>query len=98
MPAYVTLGNFTEQGIKDVKHTVDRAQMVKKATEAAGGRVIGIWWLMGQYDFILIAEAPDDITASRLLLASGMQGNSRSTTLRALSEEEMAKTISGLPG
>jgi uncharacterized protein with GYD domain len=98
MSAYLTLGNFTEQGIKDVKHTVERTQAAKKAAEAAGGRIIGIWWLMGQYDFMLISEAPDDITASRLLLAAGMQGYFRSTTMRALSEEEMAKTISGLPG
>jgi uncharacterized protein with GYD domain len=98
MAAYVTLGNFTEQGIKDVKHTVERAQAAKKAAQAVGARIIGIWWLLGQYDFILIAEAPDDITGSRLLLAAGMQGFSRSTTLRALSEEEMTQVISGLPG
>ena len=98
MPAYVTFGNFTEQGVKQVKGTVERAQAAKKAAEAAGARIIGVWWLMGQYDYMFIAEAPDDITASRLLLVAGMQGYSRTTTLRALSEEEMARVLSALPG
>jgi uncharacterized protein with GYD domain len=97
MPAYVSLFNFTDQGIRTVKDTVKRAQAARQAAEAAGGRVIGIWWLMGQYDGILIAEAPDEASATRLLLAAGMLGNNRTTTLRAFSEDEMAKIVGGLP-
>jgi uncharacterized protein with GYD domain len=97
MPAYISLFNFTEQGIKTVKDTVNRAQMVKKQAEAAGGRVIGIWWLLGQYDGILIFESPDEDTAMRQLVANGMAGNNRSTTLRAFSEEEMTRILGGLP-
>ena len=96
MPAYVSLFNFTEQGVKGIKGTVERTQMVKKAAEAAGGRVIGVWWLMGQYDGILISEAPDEETAARQILASGMQGNTRSVTMRAFSEDEMTKIVGGL--
>src|SRR5260221_3861162 len=97
MPAYVSLFNFTEQGIKSVKDTVQRAQMMKEAAKTAGGRVIGIWWLQGQYDGIIISEAPDAETAMRQLVAAGMQGNSRSTTMLAFSEEEMARIVGGLP-
>ena len=97
MPAYVSLFNFTDQGIKAVKDTVNRAQLVKQASEAAGGRVIGVWWLMGQYDGILISEAPDEETATRLLISSGMQGNVRTITMRAFSEDEMTKIVGGLP-
>src|SRR5712692_996704 len=97
MPAYVSLMNFTEQGIKTVKDTVNRAQMVKKQAEAAGGRIIGVWWLLGQYDAILIFEAPDEATAMRQLIANGMQGNNRTVTMRAFSEDEMARIVGGLP-
>jgi uncharacterized protein with GYD domain len=97
MPAYVSLFNFTEQGIKTVKETAKRAEAVRKNAEAAGGRVIGIWWLMGQYDGILIFESPDEDTAMRQLIANGMLGNIRTNTLRAYSEEEMARVIGGLP-
>ena len=98
MPAYISLVNFTEQGVKNVKGTVERTQAVKKAAEAAGGRVIGVWWTLGQYDLVLISEGPDDITAARLVLAAAMQGNTRSITMRAFSEEEMARIVAGLPG
>ena len=96
MPAYISLFNFTEQGIKTVKDTVTRAQMVKKQAEAVGGRVIGIWWLMGQYDGVLIFEAPDEDTATRSVLANGMQGNNRTVTMRAFSEDEMTRIVGGL--
>ena len=97
MPAYVSLFNFTDQGIKAVKGTVERTQMIKEAAKAAGGRVIGVWWLMGQYDGILISEAPDEETAARQLIANGMAGNTRSVTMRAFSEDEMSKIVGGLP-
>ncbi len=97
MPAYITLANFTDQGVRNVKGTVERTQAIKKAAEAAGARVIGVWWTLGQYDIVLIAEAPNDEVATRLLLATAMQGNTRSATLRAFSEEEMARIVKGLP-
>jgi uncharacterized protein with GYD domain len=97
MPAYISLFNFTEQGIKSVKETVKRAEAVRQQAQATGGRVIGIWWLMGQYDGILIFESPDEDTAMRQLIANSMAGNNRTTTLRAFSEEEMARLVGGLP-
>ena len=97
MPAYVTLFNWTEQGIKNVKDTTKRAQAAREAWEAAGGRLIGIWWTQGQYDGAFIHETPDEETATRLLMSLGMKGNVRTTTLRAFSEEETARIIQGLP-
>jgi len=97
MPAYISLFNFTEQGIKTVKDTVQRSQMVKQQATAAGGRVIGIWWLQGQYDGILIFEAPDEDTAMRQVIANGMVGNNRTVTMRAFSEDEMTRILGGLP-
>ena len=96
MPAYVTLFNWTEQGIRDVKDTGKRVQAVREAWESAGGRVIGVWWTFGQYDGVLIHEAPDDETATRLLMRTGMQGNVRTTTMRAFGEEEIGRIVQGL--
>lgn len=96
MPAYVTLFNWTEKGISDVKDTVKRAKAAQEAWEAVGGRLIGIWWTQGQYDGVLIHEVPDDETATRLLMSLGMQGSVRTTTLRAFSEQEMERIVQGL--
>jgi uncharacterized protein with GYD domain len=97
MPAYIILVNFTDQGIRNAKDTVKRARAVEKALEAAGGRKIGIWWTMGQYDMAFIAEGPDDETAMRVVLGVAMQGNVHTTTLKAFSEEEMERIVAGLP-
>lgn len=96
MPAYITLFNFTEQGIKHVKDTTKRANDVKELWESAGGNIIGIWWTQGQYDGVFIHETPDDETATRLLMSLGRKGNVRTTTLRAFSEEETERIIQGV--
>lgn len=98
MPAYVMLFNFTEQGISNAKESPNRAKAFAQAIEAAGGRMIGIWWLLGQYDGLVILEAPDDEAATHLLLGLGMLGNVRTVTMRAFSEEEMGRIVQGLGG
>ena len=97
MPAYVVLTQFTDQGVRTAKDTVKRAKAAREQIEAAGGHVIGIWWLLGEYDSMLICEMPESETAVRLLLATGMQGNLHTKTLQAFSEEEMERIVQGLP-
>ncbi len=97
MPAYVVLNKFTEQGVRGVKDTVKRGQAIRQAIEGAGGRLIGIWWLQGQYDSLSIVEVPDEETGMALLLTTGMQGNIRTETMRAFSEDEMARIVQRLP-
>jgi len=97
MSAYVTLFNFTDQGVRTAKDTNKRIRAIAQLMESAGGRLIGAWWLLGAYDGVVIFEAPDDETATRLLLSIGMQGNARTTTMRAFSEDEMQRIVQGLP-
>jgi len=97
MPRYVALLTWTEQGLHNVKDTITRAQAARQAFQAGGGQLIDIYWTMGQYDAVTIFEAPDDETASRFLLAVGLQGNIRTVTLRAFNEQEMGRILQGLP-
>ena len=77
--------------------TVNRARAAGQAAQAVGGRFIGVWWTLGSYDLVAVIEAPDDATATRLMLGTAMQGNVRTMTMRAFSEEEMARIVGGLP-
>ena len=52
---------------------------------------------MGRFDAVLIEEAPNEEAVARLLLAIGAQGNVRTETLRAFTEEEYRKLIAGMP-
>ena len=52
---------------------------------------------MGEYDVVVVSEAPNDETATKLALATAMQGNVRTTTMRAYDREEFRKIIASLP-
>jgi uncharacterized protein with GYD domain len=97
MPAYIVLVNYTDQGMRNMKEAFKRLKGLEQAMQAVNGRKIGVWWTLGPYDLVFIAEAPDDETISRLLLATAMQGNARTMTMRAFSEEEMERIVQGLP-
>ncbi len=97
MPTYVTLMNWTEQGIKNVKDTLNRTEQARQGIEQQGGRLLGTYWTQGAYDLVAIFEAPDDQTASAGLLGLAMQGNLRTQTLRAYSAVEMQGILQKLP-
>src|SRR5262245_26487870 len=93
MPTYVTLINWTDQGVKNFKDTVDRAAQAEEAMAKVGARFKEIYWTVGPYDIVAVVEAPDDESATAALLAAASGGNIRTTTLRGFSREEMASVI-----
>jgi uncharacterized protein with GYD domain len=97
MPSYLVLGNWTEQGIRNMKDSPSRKDAARKAIEAAGGSMVFFYMTMGQYDLAALFELPDDDTASRVLLTLGTLGNIRTTTLKAFTEDEFASIIGSLP-
>jgi uncharacterized protein with GYD domain len=97
MPTYIGLYRFTEQGIQNVKDSPARIEAAKKAAQAMGIQIKGIYVVMGQYDLITIGEAPDDATIAKFALALGSQGNVSTQTLRAFTEDEFRKIVAALP-
>ena len=93
MPTFVNLIRFTEQGVRDYRNTIDRARDYWASIERAGGTVRGEYWTLGEYDIVVVFDAPDDETAARLGLQVSAQGNVRTTTLRAFNAEEMGRII-----
>jgi uncharacterized protein with GYD domain len=93
MPSYVTLINWTDQGVKNFKETVDRYEAAQEAMGKAGVSFKEIYWTVGPYDIVGIVEAPDDEAVTAALLSVAGQGNIRTTTLRALSPSEMRSVI-----
>jgi len=96
MPTYIGLMKWTEQGIRKVKETTKRAKDFQELAAKANVKVREIHWTMGRYDVIVVAEAPDDETISRLTLGLGMMGNVKTETLRAFSAQEMNQIVKGL--
>jgi len=94
MPRYVSLISWTEQGVRNFREAVKRANDAAQLAGTMGGRVERILWTLGPYDAVAIAEFPDDESGSAFLLALGSQGNIRTTTLRAFEADEMERIIS----
>ena len=90
MATYVTLINFTEQGVKSVKDTANRASHYKELATKLGCKIKDIWWTHGQYDVVSIIEAPDDAAATALAMSVGKLGYIRTQTLRAYAAAELA--------
>jgi len=96
MPTYISLVNLTEQGVREAKNAPERLRAFDSALKEVGGYLVGFYLVMGQYDYIVITEAPDDQTAARLILGTIAQGSMRTQTMRAFPREEFEHIAQGL--
>lgn len=97
MPILITLYQWTDQGVRNVKGSPDRVAAAIKAAEGAGMKMHGIWLTMGEYDLVSVSETPDDATAAAFLLSLAAQGNVRTTTMKAFTMEEFAEIVRRIP-
>ena len=96
MATYITLLNYTEQGIKNAKGIPERVRAARQALEAIGGQAHGYRLTLGQYDAVITIEAPDDEAYATFTLNLAAQGNVRTTTLKAFTEEESFRIFGNL--
>jgi len=94
MAVYISLINLTEQGMRTIKDDLNRVRAAAQIGEHEGVKLLAEWWTMGEYDAVMITEAPDDETVTRFLLSGARQGNIRTKTMRAFSGDEIAKILS----
>lgn len=97
MMRYIVLLNFTDQGIRNVKDSVKRANAFTTAVRKVGGTTKEIYWTQGQYDVVATMEVPNEEAGMALLLKLGSLGNVRSQTLRAFSPDEMKRILAKMP-
>jgi uncharacterized protein with GYD domain len=97
MRTFITLIRFTPQGIGGIKESPKRLDAAKQAFRAMGAELKQWYLVQGQYDAVVIGEAPDDETAMKLALIINSQGAIRTETLRAFTEDEYRKIIAALP-
>lgn len=97
MKTYIVLCNLTQKGIENIKDGPARLDEAKKAFQSMGARIKDFYLVMGRYDMVVVAEAPDDETAAKLALSIGSRGMLRSETLSAHTEDEYRKIIAALP-
>ena len=89
MAMYVSLLQFTEQGIRNVKDTIKRGAAATAEAEKMGIKIIEEFWTMGAYDGVVVFDAPDDETMTAFALKLGALGNVKTQTMRAFGRKEM---------
>ncbi|KAB1189199.1 GYD domain-containing protein [Haloferax sp. MBLA0077] len=97
MPTYITLWNYTQQGIENIEGSPDRLDAAMDLIESLGGELKGFYLTMGQYDVVTVIEMPDDDAAAKLLLRLGQSGNISGETLKAWPEADYRDLIANLP-
>jgi uncharacterized protein with GYD domain len=97
MATYVTLYNFTDQGIKAVKDSPARLKTAIQSAENAGMKIHAVYYTVGPYDLVVISEAENEKAAHAFTLATGSLGNVRSVTMRAWSPEEFGEIVNLMP-
>lgn len=97
MRHYVTLVNWTDQGIRNVKDSPKRAEAFEAAVKAAGGSVKEMFLVMGAYDLLVITELPSDEAVAMLTLGTAALGNVRTTTMRAFTRQQFHDIVASLP-
>ena len=96
MATFISLLNFTDQGIRNIKESPDRYAAFRTTAEKLGVAVKGVYYTVGHHDMVVILEGTDEAVTTALLKA-GSLGNVRSQTLRAFSVEETKKIIGNVP-
>lgn len=98
MATFLSTIKFTEQGIKAIGETTRRAAAMKAAAQKFGAQVKEIYWTLGVSDGLLIFDAPDEETATAVILYLGSLGNVHTTTARAFTAAEMEQVLAKLHG
>lgn len=96
MSTYLCLLRWTKEGVEKIKDSPSRLDTAKKVFASAGGKIVSFHMLMGEYDAAIVVEAPDDTTLARVALSLASKGSVRTETMRAFTEDEYRKIISGI--
>ena len=96
MPTYITLLNWTEQGIGKIKASPRRLDDSRKAFKKMGVEIKDTYLTMGPFDLVCVIEASDSEAAAKAILSLGAAGNVRTLTLPAFTEDEYRKIIGAL--
>ena len=89
MARYISLIQFTDQGIRNIKDTIKRGDAATAEAEKMGMKIIEEFWTMGAYDGVVVFDAPDNETMTAFALKVSSLGNVETHTMRAFGKEEM---------
>ena len=98
MARFVATVRFTDQGIKSIRETTQRAAAFKTAAKRMGVKIVDIYWCLGPFDGLLLFDAPDSQVATSAMLYLAAQGNVKTETAEVFSAADVEKILQGIGG
>lgn len=93
MIRYLTLINYTDQGIRNIGDTLQRAEAFAQSVQSAGGKLVSQYWATGDADGCVVFETPDEASGTALLVKLAKVGNVRTRTMRVFDAQEFQQVL-----
>ena len=93
MPIFILLSTLTQQGVQTLKSNPERLRQVNQDVEELGARILHQWATLGEYDFVNIVEAPDDLTIAKVSIALGARGSAKLESLPLIAVDAFLSSL-----
>lgn len=97
MARFIQLVNYTKEGVEQFEQLPDLNEQARALAEELGGEIVDIYVTLGQYDAVVVIEAPDAETVLTGTITMAKTGTIETETLRAFDEGEVEDIIGQLP-
>ena len=93
MAVFIMLTKLTSNGVRTIKDNPGRVQEVNREVEQLGVKVLNQWATLGEYDFVSVVEAPDEVTMAKVSVELGSRGTTSNETMAAIPAEDFIKSL-----
>jgi uncharacterized protein with GYD domain len=96
MATFILLGDYTDQGIRNIKDSPKRLDAARGMASRLDVRIKDYYLCMGSHDIVIVVEATSDEAMAKFALSVGAVGAVRTTTLKAFDEQQYRKIVGEL--
>ena len=95
MALYMYQASYTAKSMAaQLKEPQDPVETIRPALEELGAEIVVAGFPFGEYDLLVVYEAPDDMTAASVAMAIAAEGEVKSAkTTRLLSGQEWLESL-----
>ena len=95
MPKYLFQGSYTPEGLKGLMEEggSKRIEAAKQSLRSVGGKLEAFYFAFGDYDFYIIVDLPDNVSATAVTMAGNLSGTFNIKTTVLLTPAEIDKAV-----
>jgi uncharacterized protein with GYD domain len=93
VPTFIMLSRLSPEGVQTIKNNPQRIKEVNREIEQLGAEVKAQWATLGQFDFVNVIDAPDELTMARISLELGSRGTAKYESLPAIPVDDFISSL-----